>query len=96
MRTLGEVFPTLDLYPTGIGEVIAVATASPRARQARRWPAGRLRCRSATASAIRCRQILQRRIDKPPPQAAGADLITDDFAPADVYDVMGERVRKKK
>ena len=40
--------------------------------------------------------MLQRRLDKLPPQAAGADLITDDFAPADIYDVMGERPRKKK
>ncbi len=29
MRTLGEVFPALDLYPTGLGETIAVATSSP-------------------------------------------------------------------
>jgi hypothetical protein len=40
--------------------------------------------------------MLQRRLDKLPPQAAGADLITDDFAPADIYDVMGERPRRKK
>src|SRR5436189_1811627 len=26
VKTLGEVFPTLDLYPTGAGEVIAIAT----------------------------------------------------------------------
>src|SRR3979411_2210914 len=28
VKTLGEVFPALDLYPTGIGEVIAVATSA--------------------------------------------------------------------
>ena len=32
VRTLAEVFPALDLYPTGLGETIAVATLSP-ARQ---------------------------------------------------------------
>ncbi len=29
VRTLAAVFPTLDLYATGLGEVIAVATAAP-------------------------------------------------------------------
>jgi hypothetical protein len=37
-----------------------------------------------------------KRLVKPPAAAAKADLITDDFAPADVYDVMGERVRNRK
>ena len=40
-------------------------------------------------------QILPRRMDRPLAQAGG-DLITDDFAPADVYDVMGDRARRKK
>ena len=30
MRTLGEVFPTLDLYPSGVGEVITVGSADPK------------------------------------------------------------------
>src|SRR5215470_1904797 len=29
VRTLGEVFPALDLYPTGLGETIVVGTAAP-------------------------------------------------------------------
>jgi predicted membrane-bound spermidine synthase len=29
VRTLAEVFPALDLYPTGLGETIAVATLAP-------------------------------------------------------------------
>ncbi len=40
--------------------------------------------------------MLQRRLAKLPPQAASADLITDDFAPADIYDVIGERPQRKK
>jgi len=31
-----------------------------------------------------------------PGQAASGELITDDFAPADVYDVMDERTRRRK
>jgi hypothetical protein len=41
-------------------------------------------------------QILQRRIDKPASHAANGAMITDDFAPADIYDVMGDRARRKK
>jgi hypothetical protein len=31
--------------------------------------------------------------NNPQSQAAGGDVITDDFAPADVYDVMGRELR---
>ncbi len=89
------MFPTLDLYATGLGEVIAVATASPapdKETLARR--AAELQERYGFRFSLPA--MLQRRLDKHPPQAAGADLITDDFAPADIYDVMGERPRKKK
>jgi spermidine synthase len=94
VKTLADVFPALDLYPTGLGEVIAVATASPA-------PGKDMLERRAAALQERhgfrfpLPQILQRRIDKPPAQAGG-ELITDDFAPADVYDVMGDRARRKK
>src|SRR5439155_11758889 len=29
VKTLGQVFPTLDLFPSGLGEVIAIATNRP-------------------------------------------------------------------
>jgi len=35
-------------------------------------------------------------MDKPQTQAANGDLITDDFAPADVYDVIGKDMRWRK
>ena len=35
-------------------------------------------------------------MDKPQAQAAKGDVITDDFAPADVYDVMGKDARRRK
>src|SRR5262245_27658144 len=94
VKTLADVFPALDLYPTGLGETIAVTTASPAPDKA---------TLERNAAALQERhgfrfplpQILQRRMDKPLAQAGG-DLITDDFAPADVYDVMGDRNRRKK
>ena len=30
VRTLSEVFPTIDLYPSGVGEVIATVTPDPK------------------------------------------------------------------
>jgi predicted membrane-bound spermidine synthase len=95
VRTLADVFPTLDLYATGLGEVIAVATASPApGKEMLERRAAALQERYGFRFALP--PMLQRRLDKLPPQAAGTDLITDDFAPADIYDVMGERPRKKK
>ena len=94
VKTLGDVFPALDLYPTGLGEVIAVATASPApGKEALERRAAALQERHGFRFPLP--QILPRRMDKPLAQAGG-DLITDDFAPADVYDVMGDRARRKK
>ena len=95
VRTLADVFPTLDLYATGLGEVIAIATASPApGKETLERRAAALQERYGFRFPLP--PMLQRRLDKLPPQAADADLITDDFAPADIYDVMGERPRKKK
>jgi hypothetical protein len=43
-------------------------------------------------------QLLQRRMDNPQARAhmAKGDVITDDFAPADVYDVMGKEPQRRK
>jgi predicted membrane-bound spermidine synthase len=95
VKTLGNVFGGVDLYPTGLGEVIAVATAE-------RAPDKQELARRAAALQERygfrftLPQLLQRRMEKPELAAAHGDLITDDFAPADVYDVMGERTRRRK
>lgn len=94
VKTLGDVFPALDLYPTGAGEVIAVATAAPLAKET-------LQLRAAAAQErhgfrFPLPRILARRMDQPRMQAAGGDVITDDFAPADVYDVMGKDPRRRK
>lgn len=92
VRTLAAVFPSLHLYPTGEGETIAVATAAPAPDQ---------QTLASRAAALQRRhnfrfplpEILTRRVGLPATNKA--DLLTDDFAPADVYDAIGERVRKK-
>ena len=55
VKTLGEVFPALDLYPTGHGRGDRGRHAPHRSTRTR-WSAGRRRCRNATASAFRCRR----------------------------------------
>jgi spermidine synthase len=94
MKTLGEVFAALDLYPTGVGEVIAVARTSPLDAQTLERRAAALQQRHGFRFPLP--QILQRRMDKPQSQAANGDVITDDFAPADVYDVMGKDSRRRR
>jgi predicted membrane-bound spermidine synthase len=93
VKTLGEVFPALDLYPTGIGEVIAVATAAALDKATLERRAAALQERHGFRFPVP--QLLQLRLDKPQAQAANGDLITDDFAPADVYDVMGKAPRRR-
>jgi spermidine synthase len=87
VKTLGEIFAALDLYPTGRGEVIAVATAAPVDAQTLEGRAAALQKQHGFRFPLP--DMLRRRMDKPQSQAAGGDVITDDFAPADVYDVMG-------
>ena len=95
VKTLGAVFPGLDLYPTGLGEVIAVATAAPLLdRDALERKASALQERYRLRFPLP--QILQRRMDNPRSQAASGDVITDDFAPADVYDVIGKDPRRRR
>jgi predicted membrane-bound spermidine synthase len=94
VRTLSEVFPGLDLYPTGLGEVIAVATAAPVDKDTLAARAQQLQEKHNFR--FRLPEMMKRRLDKLPAAAAGAELITDDFAPADIYDVMGDRPRRRK
>jgi spermidine synthase len=94
VRTLGEVFPGVDLYPSGSGEVIAVATQRPLPDR------GALAARAAALQEqykfrYPLPDVFRRRLDNPKAQAAGGDLITDDFAPVNLYDTIG-RDRPKK
>ena len=94
VKTLGEVFATLDLYPSGVGEVIAIASASPLDPRTLERRAATLQERHGFRFPLP--QILRRRLEQPRLQAANGDVITDDFAPADVYDVIGKDARRRK
>jgi spermidine synthase len=94
VKTLGEVFAALDLYPTGRGEVIAVGSAAPLDAQTLEGRAAALQKQHGFRFPLP--DILRRRMNNSQSQAAGGDVITDDFAPADVYDVMGRDLRRKR
>jgi spermidine synthase len=94
VRTLSEVFAGLDLYPTGVGEVIAVATASPLDKDTLERRAAALQERHGFRFPLP--HTLQRRMATSRAQAEKGDLITDDFAPADVYDVIGRDPRRRR
>jgi len=95
VKTLGEVFPDVDLYPSGLGEVIAIATLRPLPDK---------EALAARAAALQERynfryplpEVLKRRMNDPKSQATAGELITDDFAPVNLYDTIGrERPRRK-
>jgi hypothetical protein len=95
VKTLGEVFPTLDLYPSGVGEVIAVVSTNPAPEpDALGKRAAELQERYSFRFALP--KLLERRMDKPQAQAAGGVLITDDFAPVNLYDTIGKEQRRRK
>jgi spermidine synthase len=91
--TLRAVFPTVDLYPSGEGEVIAVVT---------RGPGPDRQTLAARADALQQRfgfrfplpTLLARYSEKV--DASQGVLLTDDFAPADLYNALRESRRRKR
>jgi spermidine synthase len=93
LLTLRSVFQGVQLYPSGQGEVAVVVTAeaSPDAEV--------LRARAAALQEQRgfryaLPALLARRAEKDNARETG-ELLTDDFAPVNLYDTIGERRKKK-
>jgi spermidine synthase len=94
VRTLAAVFANVDLYSTRQGEVIAVATA--QAAPARDALARRGRAlQERYGFRYPLPDLLARRMANPQWQAANGDIITDDFAPANLYDTMRDIPRRR-
>src|SRR5262245_16707010 len=93
LLTLAAVFPSVHVYPSGEGEAIVVVTAAPAPDDA---------ALAARAAALQQRhnfrfplpELLARRTDRRPSQKG--ELLTDDFAPVNLYDTIGDRKTKKK
>ena len=95
VKTLGEVFPTLDLYPSGVGEVIATVSPDPNFNRdvlATRAVALQERYKFRFPLA----DVLKRRMQNPQAQARGGVTITDDFAPVNLYDTIEAPTTKRK
>jgi spermidine synthase len=93
LMTLAAVFPSVHLYPSGEGEVIAVVTAAPA-------PEKDVLASRAAALQERYKfrfplpELVARRSDRKPSQKG--ELLTDDFAPVNLYDTIGDRKGRKK
>ena len=93
LKTLATVFPSVHVYPSGEGEVTTVVTPAPAPEK---------ETLASRAAALQQRynfrfplpQLLARRAALP--AVDRGELLTDDFAPVDVLDTIGERERKKK
>jgi len=93
LLTLRSVFSSVHLYPTRLGETIVVATAEPAPDEAT-LAARATALQEKLGFRFRLPGLLEMRNDKPATAQTG-ELITDDFAPVNVYDTIGEKRKKK-
>jgi spermidine synthase len=93
LLTLRAVFPGLHLYPSGEGEMIVVTTGEAA-------PEPAVLAERATAMQEKygfryaLPALLARRTEKSGATQTG-EMLTDDFAPVNLYDTMGEKKKKK-
>ena len=93
LKTLRSVFATVDLYPTGHGEVATVVTDAPRLDAATLTQrASRLQETYGFRFALP--KLVAERLEQP--DVAGGELLTDDFAPVDLYDTIGRPWRRQR
>ena len=93
LLTLRAVFPGVHLYPSGEGEVIIIVTGEAPPEQA---------ALDARSKALQDKlgfrfplpALLARRADKERTTQVG-EMLTDDFAPVNLYDTVGDKKRKK-
>jgi spermidine synthase len=95
VKTLAAVFPALDLYPTGQGEVIAIAMAAGMPdKQALGGRAEALQGKYMFRYPLP--HLVNLRANNPQSEAAGGELLSDDFAPVNLYDATGkDRPRRR-
>lgn len=93
IKTLNEVFPSVHLYPTSEGEVITIATAQPappddvlKARAAELQQRHRFRY---PLPPMLAKRIAMPALDK-------AEVLTDDFAPVNLYDQIGRDQKRRR
>jgi len=93
LLTLRTVFPGLHLYPSRLGETTVVATAET-APDDTALAARAAAMQEKFGFRFRMPELLSAHNDKSGTTQTG-ELITDDFAPVNLYDTIGEKRRKK-
>ncbi len=94
LLTLGAVFKTTDLYPSGEGEVSVVVTDETPDADALTQKAAALQAKHSFRYGLPT--LLARRKTDVKAQTAKGELITDDFAPVDLYGATGPQDKKKR
>jgi spermidine synthase len=89
VRTLQSVFATVDIYRSGLGEVAIVATDAPRSAEALERRAKELQHQYAFRYPLP--DLLTHREAMDP---GAGEVLTDDFAPVDVYVADGPQWKK--
>jgi len=93
LLTLRAVFPGVHLYPSGQGEMIPVVTAEPAPDQTKLVERAKT-LQEKFRFRFELPALLARRTEKSGAMQRG-ELLTDDFAPVNLYDTMGEKRKKK-
>jgi spermidine synthase len=94
LLTLGAVFKTTDLYPSGEGEVSVVVTDEALDAEALSQKAESLQTAHGFRYALPA--LLAKRKTDAGAQTAKGELITDDFAPVDLYGAIGGPEKKRR
>jgi spermidine synthase len=89
VRTLQAVFATVDVYHSGFGEAAVVATDAPRAMEAVERRAAELQKKYGFRHPLS--ELLAQRSELDP---GAGEVLTDDFAPVDVYVADGPQWKK--
>ena len=94
LLTLGDVFKTIDLYPSGEGEISVVATDETLNAETLAQKASALRNDHSFRYALPT--LLAKRRTDAKTQSVKGELITDDFAPVDLYGASGAQEKKRR
>jgi spermidine synthase len=94
LLTLGSVFKSTDLYPSGEGEVSVVVTDEAPDADTLSQKAAALQAKHGFRYGMPA--LLAKRKTDAKAQTAKGELITDDFAPVDLYGATGPQDKKKR
>jgi spermidine synthase len=93
LLTLGIIFKTVEFYPSGEGEAITVATDEILAPEALAQRAAALQEKHSYKYALPT--LLARRDTDVASQTRKGVILSDDFAPVDLYDTIGGAAKKR-